>query len=252
MTDEQQTSELMDISDYTYDVAFSFLAQDEAFATELNDLLQDRLRTFLYSKKQDEIAGTDGEKSFNSVFGKEARMVVVLYRSNWGQTPWTRIEETAIRNRAYEEGHEFVIFIPLDEPPSAPKWLPRTRLWIGLKRWGVPAAAAVIEARVEELGGEPRKEESVAEQAARLERSLKFDERKTRFLNSYKGVNAAQGEFEDLREELEGLIASLKQLTSIVLQLKTKNRQIVLLGEVYAAGMSRGLSIDWRSFDGNG
>jgi hypothetical protein len=216
MTDKQPT----DISDYKHDVAFSFLAQDEALATELNDLLENRLRTFLYSKKQGEIAGTDGEKTFNSVFGEEARIVVVLYRGNWGQTPWTRIEATAIRNRAFEDGYEFVIFIPLDEPPSAPKWLPRPQLWVGLKRWGIRAAAAVIEDRVKALGGEP-KEETVFERAARLERSVKFAERKSRFLNSYDGVNAARGEFDDLREELKVLIASLKGLTSVLLHIRT-------------------------------
>ena len=212
----------MDISDYKYDVAFSFLAQDEALATELNDLLQDRLRTFLYSKKQGEIAGTDGEKSFNSVFGQEARMVVVLYRSSWGETPWTRIEETAIRNRGYDEGYDFVVFIPLDEPGTVPKWLPKNRLWLGLKRWGVPAAGAVIEARVEELGGKPKKEESVTEQAARLERSLKSDEKRNRFLKSYNGVNAAQGEFEDLREELTTLIACSKRINVDVTAYKNR------------------------------
>ena len=31
---------------YKYDVAFSFVAQDESL-TEINDLLQDRLKTFL-------------------------------------------------------------------------------------------------------------------------------------------------------------------------------------------------------------
>ena len=108
----------MEIVKYKYDVAFSFLARDEGLATELNDLLQDRVRTFLYSRKQGEIAGKDGEQSFNAVFGKEARLVVVLYRRGWGETPWTRIEETAIRNRAFEYGYDFVKFIPLDEPPS--------------------------------------------------------------------------------------------------------------------------------------
>jgi hypothetical protein len=87
---------------YDYDVAFSFLAGDESVATQLNDLLQDRLKTFLYSKRQGEIAGTDGEKSFNLVFGEKSRLVVVLYRAGWGETPWTRIEETAIRNRGYD------------------------------------------------------------------------------------------------------------------------------------------------------
>lgn len=220
----------MGVGDFKYDVAFSFLAQDETIATELNDFLQDRVRTFLYSKKQGEIAGTDGEKTFNVVFGEQARLVVVLYRDGWGQSPWTRIEETAIRNRAYEHGYEFVKFIPLDDPPSVPKWLPRTQLWVGMKRWGVAGAASIIEARIEELGGEPH-EESVQDRATRLERQLKFEKKRNDFLNSPTGVDAANKEYEFLRLELERLVNSIKvSISSISLTYKSSQNHIVILG----------------------
>lgn len=215
---------------YEYDVAFSFLAQDEPLATELNDLLQERLKTFLYSKRQGELAGTDGEQTFNAVFGEKARVVVVLYRPGWGETPWTRIEETAIRNRAFESGYDFVKFIPLDEHPSVPKWLPRTQLWLGLKRWGVAGTASVIEARVEECGGEPH-EESVQERAARLERSLTFNERRRRFLGSDEGVRTANQEFEQFEKEFKVLIDGIKDSgVSLSFAVKRSGRQIVILG----------------------
>ena len=230
----------MENTEYKYDVAFSFLAQDEGLATELNDLLQDRVRTFLYSKKQGEIAGTDGEKSFNAVFSEDARLVVVLYRTGWGQTPWSRIEETAIRNRAFEDGYDFVKFIPLDDPPIVPKWLPRTQLWVGLKRWGTSGAASVIEARIEELGGEPH-EETVTERAERLERSLKFSEKRKRFLHSDEGVRAANEQFEVLHKELERLIADVGVSTnSLSFTIKHAKNQTVVLG------LSPALSIIWR------
>ena len=226
--------------DYKYAVAFSFLAEDEPLAAELNDLLEDRLSTFLYSKKQGEIAGTDGEETFNLVFGEQSRSVVVLYREGWGQTAWTRIEETAIRNRAFEHCYEFVKFIPLDDKSSVPKWLPRTQLWVGLKRWGVPGAASVIEARVEELGGEPR-EESVAERAARLERELQFEATRRRFLKSGEGVDAANQEFARLHSTLEKLIASIGEaVSSISLTLKSAPRRIVVLG------LRHGLLVHWE------
>lgn len=121
---------------YKYEVAFSFIKEDEPLATAINDLIQERVATFLYSKHQEEIAGTDGEKTFNTVFGEESRTVVVLYRDTWGTTPWTRIEETAIRNRAFSEGYDFVIFVPTQKGVTLPKWLPKTQLWVGLERWG--------------------------------------------------------------------------------------------------------------------
>jgi hypothetical protein len=92
---------------FKYDIAFSFLSQDETVAQQLNDLLQDRYRTFLYSERQKELAGTDGEETFKAVFAKEAGIVAVLYRAEWGTTAWTRIEQTAIRDRAHDDGYDF-------------------------------------------------------------------------------------------------------------------------------------------------
>jgi hypothetical protein len=156
---------------YPIDVAFSFLQEDEDLANRLNNLLQDRVKTFIYSRKQEVIAGTNGEKTFNQVFGENSRIVVVLYREGWGKTAWTRIEETAIRNRAFEEGYDFVIFIPITKESVLPKWLPKNKIWVGLDRWGEEGAASVIEARVQEFGGTP-KEATAIDRANRLEREL--------------------------------------------------------------------------------
>jgi hypothetical protein len=83
---------------FKYDIAFPFVKEDEGLATQLNDLVRERYQTFLYSKAQEQLAGTDGEKTFNAVFGEQARTVAVLLRPQWRHTPWTRIEETARRN----------------------------------------------------------------------------------------------------------------------------------------------------------
>jgi hypothetical protein len=238
------------VDTFKFDVPLSFLAQDEGLATELTDLLQDRMSIFLYSKRQEDVAGTDGERSFNAVFGEEARLVVVLYRKGWGESPWTRIEETAIRNRGYKEGYDFVCFIPLDEPGSVPKWLPRNRLWIGLKRWGVTGAASVIEARAQELGGQPH-EESVEDRAKRLERGIQFEDRRRKFLNSQDGVNAANVEFVMLIEELEKLIGSVRETSSSVsYELKKTKSQLVVISS-HAGRILNGLSVNWRCLYSN-
>jgi hypothetical protein len=184
-------------------LAFSFVQQDETIAQELNDLLQDRYSTFLYSRRQGEIAGKDGELRFNDIFGKESRAVIVLHRAGWGETPWTRIEETAIRNRAFDEGYDFALFIPTEAPASVPRWLPKTRIWYNLSRWGLEGAAPVIEAHIQSLGGEARVE-SVADRSARLERALASEQKRQQFLRSVDGVNAAGGEFDDLIVRLRG------------------------------------------------
>ena len=154
---------------FQYDVAFSFLSQDEALAVDLNERLKDRLTTFIYTyrERQETSAGRDGDEALSLAVGKHARTVVVLYRAGWGERGSTSVEATAIRSRAFEFGYDFTTFIPLDNPSSVPKWLPRNRIWVGLARWGVEHAATVIESRVQEAGGTP-KELTAADIAARV------------------------------------------------------------------------------------
>ena len=63
---------------FKYDVAISFLAEDEVIAVELSELLSEQFSVFVYSKKQEELAGKDGDEAFREVYLREARAVVVL------------------------------------------------------------------------------------------------------------------------------------------------------------------------------
>ncbi|MBT3188222.1 MAG: hypothetical protein HN736_13290 [Anaerolineae bacterium] len=225
---------------YEYEVAFSFVKDDEAIATALNDLLQDRLSTFLYSKRQEELAGTDGEQSFNEIFSQKSRIVVVIYRNEWGDSPWTRIEETAIRNRAYEEGYAFVIFIPVEDSAKLPRWLPKTQLWVGFKRWGLEGAASVIEARVQEAGGEPR-EESATDKAARMQRQIDAEVARKAFLNSIEGVKAALEEVNNLFAFFESISAEIRGKSGFEINCKRVNDRKM---DICAIGYC--LAIDWN------
>ncbi len=236
----------MDESSFKYEVAFSFLTQDEALASELNDLVQDRLSTFLYSQQQAKLAGGDGEQLFNRVFREEARLVVVLYREAWGSTNWTRIEETAIRGRAHEEGYDFTLFIPLDSPTTVPKWLPKAQLWFNLERFGTRAAASIIEERVRVLGGEPRPE-TVQDRAARLARAMAFAERRKKFRGSEEGVGAANRAFDKLETALREAAEDIKsKTTSVAFSVyRIDKRRIVV------RGVRLGLMVDWEYRFGN-
>jgi hypothetical protein len=186
---------------FKYDIAFSFLSQDELVAQQINDLLQERCRTFLYSQRQKELAGTDGEERFKTVFAKQARIVAVLYRPEWGTTPWSRIEQTAIRDRAHDEGYDFCTFISMTEHIERANWLPKNRLLYGIKRFGVKGAAIALEARVQEQGGQIS-EETVAQRGERLKRRQAFADEAERYRSSTAGVNSAKSAVENL---LEGL-----------------------------------------------
>lgn len=230
--------------DFEYDVAFSFLAQDESVATELNDALSARVKTFLYSKQQEQLAGTDGEKTFNAVFGEKSRSVVILHRDGWGATPWTRIEQTAIRNRGYDEGYDFALLVPMDKPPTTPEWFQKNRIWIGLERYGVAGAAAVIEARIQELGGTPH-QETLEERAARQARAVEFKAERQAALNSFAGVEAfGQG--------IESLNAAIKQGVDRINAGRTSHKLEFRgppqpRGPCFVLGLKRGLEVTGRT-----
>src|SRR5258708_26065746 len=107
-------------NNFEYDVAFSFHSLDENIAFEINDRLQDRYRTFLYSEQQKILAGRNGEDKFNEIFRGKAKFVVILFGKEWGETPVTKIEQRAIRDRAYDQAYGFTLFIRTETQPTMP------------------------------------------------------------------------------------------------------------------------------------
>jgi hypothetical protein len=195
---------------FEYDVAFSFHSLDEGLAVQLNDRLQDRYRTFLYSEQQKILAGRNGEDKFNEIFREKAKFVVILFRKEWGETPFTKIEERAIRDRAYDQGYGFTLFIPTEKQATMPPWVERTRLYFSLDRFGVDGAAAVIESKLQELGVAPVVE-GPRERAQRLQRSLDFKAEKDAF-NRGLGAQAGQAAYVSvmalIKKEVEQLASS--------------------------------------------
>jgi len=231
----------MNNKDYKYDVAFSFLTQDEGLALQINDLIKNRVKTFIYPEKQKELAGKNGEEAFSRVFESEARFVFVLYRDGWGDTPWTRIEQTAIRNRAFDTGYDFVLFAKIDTSSTVPKWLPKTQIWIGIERWGVEGAASVIEARVQEMGGAPI-EETVDDRALRQAKEIKDEIGKRALLNSEQGVRMANEAAHNLFSEIERITARLTDDPSAInLNFEAKTEHC----RVFGSGFS--ISLYWHS-----
>lgn len=70
---------------YLHDVAFSFLQQNAPLALRFAAAIAP-LTTFVYSKKQEQLAGTDGMESFRAAFKDQSRLNVILVRTGWGTT----------------------------------------------------------------------------------------------------------------------------------------------------------------------
>ena len=192
-----------------FDVAISFLARDEHLALELGDRLATELDTFVYSKQQEQLAGSEGLESLREAFRDASRLVVVLYRDEWGNTPWTGVEQTAIKDRALAEGWEFLLFLALDKVSVVPKWLPETRIRLSLPDYGIDQAIGAIKTRVEQLGGVFRKRDaiSLAKQAA--DRAAKRQDADRILASS--GYAAAQEECRTLFAEVARLSTQIAE-----------------------------------------
>jgi TIR domain len=130
--------------DVIHDAAISFLAADEGIAGAIASALEaSGLNVFFFPKKQEELAGSDGLDSMREPFLK-ARVAVALYREPWGKTKWTRIEETAIKDRCLEIGWQSLQFVMLDKKKAHPKWLPNTHIRYNYEDYGRSSTMLVL------------------------------------------------------------------------------------------------------------
>jgi hypothetical protein len=216
----------MDIDKLKYDVAFSFLQQDEELAITISQQLNPRLTSFVYSEKQAELAGTDGEVTFNRVFTIETRLAIILYRPSWGETPWTRIEQTAIRNRGFKQGYDFSFFVVLDSSCQIPEWIPKPYLYFNFNRFGVDGICAAIESKLQTMGVDTS-EPSIEQKAAILNRQLEGARDRKYFLESEKAIPIAQKEANTVYEKL--IIAAEKigkDNSELRGQINTESREV--------------------------
>ena len=209
---------------YEYDVAISFLAKDDGLARHLRDLLASGLHVFEFTSRQTEVAGTDGLVTFKKIFRDAARLVVVLYRDGWGDTPWTRVESEAITDRFLSDGPDFLLFVMVDSKSTVPPWVPDRKIRFNLEDFGIDQVVGAIKLRVKELGGVFTKE-TIAEKARRVAEAQQF-----------------AAETEMLRRDrygVEQVTAEGKRLVTALLALAEE-----------AAGAAPGLGLQWAAADG--
>jgi hypothetical protein len=154
MEAELEETPTMSIENPQYDVALSFLFRDEATARAIYDKLSEGLKVFFFPRNQEELAGTDGLETMRTPFFSDSRVMVVLYREPWGKTPWTRVEEIAIKESRLEHGWQRLFFISLDRESPIPIWLPQNLVRFNYADFGLEQAIGAIKARVQEHGGQ--------------------------------------------------------------------------------------------------
>jgi hypothetical protein len=196
-----------------FDVAVSFLSIDEPLAVELSNELSKNLSVFVYSKRQEELAGTDGLKSFRQTFLSKSKLVVVLYRDGWGSTRWTAVEEMAIKDRMFNGGWRSLLFVTLDEGSTLPNWLPESHIRLNYSHYRGSLIGA-IKMRAEELGSVLRAETAI-EKAKRTQSNELARAERDRLLMD-QGTAAIQTEHQMLRHQFGEKIAEIQPHLSTI------------------------------------
>lgn len=191
-----------------YDVAISFLSADETTAAAINQKLAEGLNVFFYPRSQEELAGTDGLESMRKPFFEDSRVIVVLYREPWGKTPWTRVEETAIKDGCLQYGWERLLFIALDKTSAFPRWLPQTHVRFNYADFGLEQAVGAIKARVQENGGQPQPMTAM-KRAEMFEAEHRFQRDRAR-MNSDEGMEKIVSKVAELFQEIEKSCEQIK------------------------------------------
>lgn len=93
-------------------------------------------------------------ESMRTPFFDDSRVMLVLYRNDWGKTRWTQVEERAIKDACFEGRWQRLFFLVLDSASPLPIWLPPTYVWFNYVNFGLEEAVGAIKVRVQENGGQ--------------------------------------------------------------------------------------------------
>lgn len=198
-----------------FEVAISFKKEDEPFALQIKAALDPPLSTFVYSKAQEHLAGRDGLEAFSEVFKNDCRLMVVLFREGWGETPWTRAEATAIKTRCvFGDGWTHFLLVRLDDS-TLPSWVPPLPLYFDPGSFPLEQLIGAIRARCGELGSVLRGPSAVELAAAQHAQEL-FDRETRQILEN--GPGAFRGAFGDVCRVLESRAQAIAEATGRLLK----------------------------------
>jgi hypothetical protein len=185
---------------FKYDVAISLRARDADLAERLKAALHP-LEVFVFTQRQQELAGKNLVETFTETFKRDARLAVILYRQGWGDTEYTDLEALAIQSRGLKTRWRSPVLIALDETP-VPLWFPDVYGYLELARYGFEEAVGVIRARAEELGSLTRPESPTERTARRMQERAAAEARALK-MATFAGVDEAKAELQRLFSLIE-------------------------------------------------
>jgi hypothetical protein len=194
---------------FRYDVAFSFLQQDEPWALRFAQALAP-LSCFVYSNEQERLAGTDAMESFRTAFKDDSRLNVILLRTGWGTTRATRIEEAAIKDRCFDEGFGALLIVKL-ERSSKVGWCSDHLIYFDLETYPFEQAVGAIKRQAAQLGADVRPLSGL-EKAQREAQAAEYDRETRELFGSDRGVREADEAVTELFDAFERDLLALGQI----------------------------------------
>jgi hypothetical protein len=214
------------MEEFKYDVALSFLVRDISLATSLRDKLSESLKVFFFSHNQEELAGTDGLESMRKPFLLESRLNVVLFRELWGHTPWTGVEEAAIRDSCLKCSFHNVFFLMVEPKDTKPVWLPDTPVRFNYGEFSLEQAVGAIKLRVQERGGhfEPL---TPLRKAGQLKAEQNYQWAKSA-MGSQEGIKRIENEVNSLMSEIEHQIPDVNDQSEVDIECEVSRGACIL------------------------
>ena len=217
-----------------YDVAISFLVRDLTLAQALRDKLSVGLNVFFFPHTQEELAGTDGLESMRGPF-LNSRLNLVLYREQWGNTPWTGVEAAAVEDSCLKTRYRSLFFFVVDSTDVLPKWLPDTHIRFNYREFTLDEAVGAVKLRVQEQGGhyEPMTPQKKAN-LLREEERYQFERSQ---LKSQGGIERILGSVEALFNAIKGQCDAVNSDGSLEIECELNLREHTCVMRIGRIGM---------------
>jgi len=224
----------------TYDVAISFLFHDQRTAQALHDeLATSGLKVFFFPRRQEELAGTNGMESMRTPF-LGARVNVVLFRKPWGETPWTRVEDTAISERCFKGGWSTLMFVQLDKTSTLPGWLPPTHVRFSFDDYGLTQLVGAIKLRVQEQGGVIKRVDAIGKaEAVRREADYLAD--RDRLMRDARWIGELQRSIHEMMDEFVRLASEINASQGLDIVVGPGNYGMTIIRSGYVS-----MAIGWQ------
>lgn len=208
-----------------YDLAISLLERDAAVGKLVYDRLSPQFNVFFYTENQKELEFRNGLEILSEIYRRGSKAVLTLLRPEWGETRWTRLEESAIQSRVSDEGPLFLMAVPMEQM-QVPAWIPPTYIYREWERWGPDMFVGSVLAKLADVRAEIR-ELSAIQIAAERERRAQWGIERAGLLRG-ESASAFETEFTALQNDLRIACSEMGSISSSAIQFRAGNRSAAL------------------------